>query len=106
MAMSACAGLLEPAARSLNSWQVKNHRSTSSHFASIGSDKWRYIRYAKGGEELYDEVNDPYEWKNLANDPKYKAVKAELAAASSVVGPAGITRFSIRKCGFPLGLMP
>jgi arylsulfatase A-like enzyme len=47
---------------------------------SIRTEKWRYIRYAKGGEELYDEIADPYEWKNLANDKKYDAVKKELAA--------------------------
>jgi uncharacterized sulfatase len=29
-------------------------------------------------EELYDVVKDPYEWNNLADDPEYAAVKAEL----------------------------
>jgi arylsulfatase A-like enzyme len=42
---------------------------------AIRSDKWRYIRYADGGEELYDHDNDPLEWKNLANDSKYESVK-------------------------------
>lgn len=41
--------------------------------------QWRYIRYADGGEELYDETKDPYEWTNLANDRRYGTVKAELA---------------------------
>jgi arylsulfatase A-like enzyme len=45
----------------------------------IRSEKWRYIRYEDGGEELYDEVKDPMEWKNLATDPKYADVKSELA---------------------------
>jgi arylsulfatase A-like enzyme len=40
---------------------------------------WRYIRYADGGEELYDHKADPYEWKNLANDPQHAALKKELA---------------------------
>ncbi len=30
------------------------------------------------GEELYDVVEDPYEWKNLADDPKYADTKADL----------------------------
>lgn len=30
------------------------------------------------GEELYDVVNDPYEWHNLANEPKYAKVKNDL----------------------------
>jgi arylsulfatase A-like enzyme len=46
---------------------------------SIRSETWRYIRYADGGEELYNHDNDPYEWTNLAKDPQYAAVKADLA---------------------------
>ncbi len=46
---------------------------------AVRSEKWRYIRYANGDEELYDEVADPLEWKNLALDTQYAAVKAELA---------------------------
>ncbi len=46
---------------------------------AVRSAKWRYIRYQDGGEELYDAAKDPYEWTNLANDPKYVVVKAELA---------------------------
>jgi len=33
---------------------------------AVRSEGWRYIRYADGGEELYDEAKDPYEWTNLA----------------------------------------
>ena len=40
---------------------------------------WRYIRYADGGEELYDHRSDPHEWTNLADAPEFAAVKAELA---------------------------
>lgn len=46
---------------------------------AVRSEKWRYIRYADGGEELYDEVQDPLEWKNLAGDPNLAEVKSELA---------------------------
>jgi arylsulfatase A-like enzyme len=46
---------------------------------SVRTEGWRYIRYANGDEELYDETADPYEWKNLADDPQYAAQKAELA---------------------------
>jgi hypothetical protein len=45
----------------------------------VRSEGWRYIRYADGGEELYDEKNDPMEWKNLAGEPQYSTIKAELA---------------------------
>ena len=51
---------------------------------------WRYIRYADGGEELYDEAADPNEWKNLASDPKHAAKKAELAKLLPAVNHADI----------------
>lgn len=46
---------------------------------SVRSERWRYIRYADGTEELYDHENDEMEWTNLANDPEYSSVKQELA---------------------------
>jgi arylsulfatase A-like enzyme len=36
---------------------------------SIRSERWRYIRYHDGTEELYDHNTDPYEWDNLAAAP-------------------------------------
>jgi arylsulfatase A-like enzyme len=46
---------------------------------AVRSERWRYIRYADGGEELYDHQTDPLEWKNLASDPQYASVKRDLA---------------------------
>ena len=46
---------------------------------AVRTEGWRYIRYADGGEELYDELKDPYEWTNLAGRPEFAARKAELA---------------------------
>lgn len=45
---------------------------------SVRSEKWRYIRYKDGTEELYDEEDDPLEWTNLASRPGYEGTKAEL----------------------------
>lgn len=44
---------------------------------SLRSQRWRYIRYADGSEELYDHTNDELEWINLADDPEYAEVIAE-----------------------------
>lgn len=37
----------------------------------LSDEGWRYVRYADGGEELYDMMKDPYEWRNLAGDKKH-----------------------------------
>jgi len=55
----------------LTTYQFNNH--------AVRSEGWRYIRYADGGEELYNEQTDPNEWTNLASDPQSAAQKAELA---------------------------
>ncbi|MEW6355380.1 MAG: sulfatase [Planctomycetota bacterium] len=47
---------------------------------TVRSEKWRYIRYSDGSEELYDEVKDPMEWTNLAAKPEHADVKKALAA--------------------------
>jgi arylsulfatase A-like enzyme len=47
----------------------------------VRSERFRYIRYHDGGEELYDHEKDPMEWTNLAGKPEFEAVKKELAAA-------------------------
>jgi len=46
---------------------------------AVRSERWRYIRYSDGGEELYDHESDPMEWTNLAGDPQHAGVKKELA---------------------------
>ncbi|MDF1861720.1 MAG: sulfatase [Verrucomicrobiales bacterium] len=32
---------------------------------ALRDERWRYIRYADGSEELYDHDSDPHEWTNL-----------------------------------------
>ncbi len=46
---------------------------------AVRSDRWRYIKYANGDEELYDLLNDPNEWTNLANMNQFQSIKTELA---------------------------
>jgi len=41
---------------------------------AVRSERYRYIRYADGSEELYDHRNDPLEWNNLAGDARFAEV--------------------------------
>jgi hypothetical protein len=46
---------------------------------TVRTEDWRYIRYANGEDELYNETSDPLEYTNLARDAKYAAKIQELA---------------------------
>lgn len=46
---------------------------------SVRDERWRYIRYADGSEELYDRDKDPLEWTNLAGRKDLTGEKRRLA---------------------------
>jgi arylsulfatase A-like enzyme len=46
---------------------------------ALRNDRWRYIRYATGDEELYDHSRDPHEWHNLAYEKDYQQIRADLS---------------------------
>ncbi|MHB8898170.1 MAG: sulfatase [Thermoguttaceae bacterium] len=52
-------------------WAKTYNPSEQSY--TLRSKDWRYIRYSNGKEELYDHVNDPHEWTNLAGNPEHAA---------------------------------
>ena len=54
----------------ITTYQQNNH--------TIRNEAWRYTHYADGGEELYQETNDPYEWNNWAKKTELNARKGEL----------------------------
>ncbi|MFT5469153.1 MAG: arylsulfatase A-like enzyme [Verrucomicrobiales bacterium] len=48
---------------------------------AVRDERWRYIRYVDGSEELYDHQTDPDEWYNLAEGeptPEHASVIARL----------------------------
>lgn len=59
----------EPA---VTTWKFGNH--------SVRTDRWRYIRYNDGTEELYDHETDPDEFTNLAGRSEYRETIEKLAA--------------------------
>ncbi len=50
-------------------------------YTGVRTDRYTYVVWTETGEkELYDRRQDPYELTNLAGDPAYAAVEADLAA--------------------------
>lgn len=45
---------------------------------AVRTDRWRYIRYADGSEELYDMRADPNEWTNLAGHAAHEETMTAL----------------------------
>ena len=67
--------LADPAAK----WEQPAILTYLKNNHAICTDEWRYIRYADGTEELYNEKADPNEWSNQADKPELANVKVELA---------------------------
>jgi len=63
--------------------QAESNRAVLTTFGyrnhAVTGDRYRYLTYADGSEELYDLQTDPNEWTNRADDPELSRVKAELA---------------------------
>jgi arylsulfatase A-like enzyme len=57
---------------------------------SVRTLKWRCTEWDEGrnGVELYDHVNDPHEYTNLASDPRHAGVLKELRATLAARVPA------------------
>ena len=52
---------------------------------AIRDDRWRYIRYTKGGEELYDHAGDPMEHVNLLALPDAGQHAERVAAFNRII---------------------
>jgi len=45
---------------------------------AVRTERYRYILYNDGSEELYDHNTDPDEFTNIAGRPEFMDLKAEL----------------------------
>lgn len=52
--------------------------SIGPEYHAVRDEQFRYITYGNGQEELYDHNQDPNEWSNIADNPKYAEVKQKL----------------------------
>jgi len=48
---------------------------------AVRTERWRYIHYHDGGEELYDHEKDPDEWRNLAGSSEHASTILKLRAS-------------------------
>ncbi len=71
----------------------------------VVTEQWRYIQYADGSEELYDHINDPHEWDNLAINNGYKPILEHLAgylpAKIAAPAPGSVIRLIEMRDGEP-----
>ncbi len=54
-------------------------------YYGVRTERYKYIRWSFGDEELYDLARDPYELENLAADPGAQELKARLAARAAAL---------------------
>ena len=49
-------------------------------YKAIRTERWKYIHYLEldGMDELYNLKADPYEWKNIINNPNAAGTLKEL----------------------------
>ncbi|QDT64241.1 sulfatase [Calycomorphotria hydatis] len=50
---------------------------------TLRNNRWRYIRYEDGSEELYDHSTDPHEWYNLAGKKDYRSQVERMATLAN-----------------------
>ncbi len=69
-------------------------------YCAVRSERWIYVRYTTGEEELYDLTSDPFELQNLATDPSRASIledrQARLQALCSPVPPGFEDRSATR----------
>jgi len=60
--------------------QVRNDHGTRIMGYSVRTERWRYTEWDGGklGVELYDHVEDPHEWHNIAKELKYAKVVSDM----------------------------
>ncbi len=83
-------------------WPAITTANQNNH--AVVTDKWRFIQYADGSQELYNVQKDPNEWINVAADPKSEDVirdlKKWLPDVNLPLAPGSAHRILEQKDGF------
>ncbi|MDF1824758.1 MAG: sulfatase [Verrucomicrobiales bacterium] len=80
-------------------WNFPSLTLVGQKNASVVDERWRYILYPDGTEEVYDLHQDPMEWTNLAakKTPEIAAVKERLGKVIPKTYMPGIQSPSVDK---------
>jgi arylsulfatase A-like enzyme len=88
-------------AKTRRRWPAITTHNVGNH--AVRSERWRYIRYADGSEELYDMQRDPNEWTNVVRAPKLAGVVREharwLPKNNAPPAPASAHRILVQENG-------
>ena len=76
----------------------ENFAAGNAVWASLRGERWKYVKYWTGEEELYDLYSDPYELKSRHKDATLATLKASLSARTD--GLLGLAIVPVRR--FPL----
>lgn len=63
----------------LKEWPYPSVTGYGEDCYAVQNERYHYIQYADGSEELYDHKKDPNEWTNLAEKHSMGKIKANLA---------------------------
>lgn len=63
------------------SWNTPGFTCYGENFSSVRDQRYRYIRYPDGTDELYDHQKDPYEHQNIAKEPSSNEIIKKLSAS-------------------------
>jgi len=72
--------LLDPGARWRSDFLLEHWGGLVPGYCGVHTDRWVYVKYATGEEELYDLWTDPNQLVNVAADPAHRPLLAALRA--------------------------
>ena len=64
----------------IGAWRNRGENSRMPAYCGIRNERWTYVRYAEGTEELYQIARDPAMLRNLASDPSSQPTLRRLRA--------------------------
>jgi uncharacterized sulfatase len=72
--------------------QVRNDGTNRIMGYSVRTERWRYTEWdgGKAGVELYDHIEDPREWHNIAKEPRYAKAVSDMRKLIPLTRPAEI----------------